>query len=54
MKAQPPHRGVILRCLAFNAIIGYYVLNIICRKEQVALPEPMVSASTEAGIKTVP
>jgi uncharacterized protein YneF (UPF0154 family) len=54
MNAQALYLFIILLCLAFNAIIGYYILNIICRKEQVVLPEQMVSASTVAGIKMVP
>jgi hypothetical protein len=49
MNAQEPHLFIILLCLAFNAIIGYYVPNIICRKKQVVLPEMRVSTSVEAG-----
>jgi len=54
MNAQAPYLFIILLCLAFNAIIGYYVLYIICRKELAVLPEQMISVSTEAGIKMVP
>jgi hypothetical protein len=53
MKAQLPH-VVMFLCLAFNAIIGYYVFYIICRNERAVLPKQMVSASPEADIKTVP
>jgi hypothetical protein len=60
MNAQAPYLFIILLCLAFNAIIGYYVLYYLSKRAGGSSRADGIRMSgvrascTKGGIKTVP